>query len=281
MKQAIIVLVFIVTSSSAFRSVAQSDTTKKSRKRTTFSISNKGVALTTADTSKNSKPDDKQWSTHISMDLGVNFLQDNTNYTSPGVRSFLNVPATKQNSSLFDLRQGKSINVNIYPWMKSFRALKTPGQRIFISTGLGLQLYNFRYDNNITYTRNPASITQDTISFSKNKLALDYLNVPLLFTFKTRLYQSPSNPKKNTWLVYGAGITEGYAISTWTKQVSSQRGKVKVHDNFDLAPFNTCITADLGIEDVFRFYVSYQLTSLYTNGIDQHPVSFGIRFLGL
>ena len=208
------------------------------------------------------------------VDLGLNLLMDNANYSSQSVKGLLDVPANRQNKSLFDLRTWKSVNVNIYPWMVRFKALKTKNQRIYISSGIGLQLYNFRYEDPITYTRNPVGVIIDTISFKKDKLALNYLSVPLMFTFKTRLY-------KDEWLVYGAGLTEGFLVDSWTKQESGQRGKVKVFDQFGLANFNTCLSAEIGLEGEFRLYFTYQVTSLFTNGLDQHPLSIGFRFGGI
>lgn len=255
--------------------------TKKKKKSTTFSISNSGIRFETKDSAdahmndKKDKEENKRFSTSLAMvDLGVNILQDNSNYLNADVQSYLNVPDNRKNKELFNLNTGKSINVNIYPWMVKFKALKTAGQRIYISSGIGLQLYNFRYDNNITYTRDPKGVILDSISFSKNKLGLDYLNVPLMITFKTRLF-------KERWLVYGVGITEGLRIASWNKQKSDERGKVKIHDSFGLADWNTCVTAEFGIEGIVRFYGSYQLTSLYNTGLDQHPISFGFRFSGI
>jgi hypothetical protein len=271
---------------------AQTDTAnaqkKKHKRSVTISIPG-GVSIHNTDTAKTKagvadnsgveenkeqKKDPAFKTGLLVFDLGINVLRDNTNYAAPAVKSFLNVPVGKQNASLFDLRQGKSINVNIDPLLVRFKALHTHGQRIYITTGLGLQLYNFRYDQPLTYTRNPVGVTLDTISFKKDKLALDYLNVPLMFTFKTRI-------SKKNWLVYGGGLTEGYRLASWTKQESGARGKVRVHDAFGLADFNTCVSAEIGIEDKFRFYATYQLTSLYTNGLDQHPFSFGFRLAGI
>ncbi|MES2703211.1 MAG: hypothetical protein V4649_11255 [Bacteroidota bacterium] len=255
---------------------------KKKKKHTSISISNKGIRMEKTDSAKGStvgklatKEEENRFTTSIAMvDLGINMIEDNTNYSDPAVQSYLNVPVGNRNTTLFDLKANKSVNVNIYPWMVKFAAVKTHGQRIYISSGLGLQLYNFRYENNISYTRSPAGVIMDTVSFTKNKLGLDYLNLPLMVTFKTRLF-------KDRWLVYGAGITEGFRIASWTKQKSSQRGKVKIHDDFELADFNTCLTAEFGIEGILRFYASYQLTSLYEKGLDQHPFCFGFRFSGI
>lgn len=258
---------------------AQDTTAHKENRKKELSISNKGIYLGAADSAK-SREAKRRWVGSISMDLGVNFLQDNTNYTDPRVISYLsNVPADKRNADLFSLRNSKSINVNLY-WMKTFRALRGEKQKINISTGLGLQLYNFRYDNNITYTKDPSAIIMDTVKFTKNKLGMDYLNVPLMFNFKTRLHHS-ADSKKSTWLVYGVGITAGYNISTWTKQVSGERGKVKQHDDYNFNPFNSCLTAEIGIDDVIRFYGTYQWTNLYNNGIEQHPISIGIKIAGI
>ncbi len=239
-----------------------------------ISLGTSGINVTTPrDSSRKAHRFETHW---VMMDLGFNLLTDNTNYNSPATQAFLHVPDNTKNSSLLGLRGGKSINVNIYPIMLRFAALKTKRQSIYITTGLGLQLYNFRYNEPIVYTKSPNSFitTNDMLHFRKNKLGLDYLNVPLMLTFKTRL-------EHKNWLVYGVGITGGYRISTWTKQVSSEFGKVKTHDQFNFQNFNSCLTGEIGIDGEIRFYVSYQLTSLYKNAIDQHPISFGIRFMGI
>lgn len=256
-------------------------TTHKKKKNHYLSISTDGIHMGMDSTGKNGKKEmvDKERQGRFSnsyalLDLGINLISDNTNYADPSVQSYLKVPAEMRNKSLFDLRTGKSINVNIYPWMLKYMALKTPGQKIYISTGVGLQLYNFRYDEPLTYIKNPPAITLDTIVFKKDKLAIDYLNVPLMVTFKTRI-------SKKKWLTYGVGVTEGYRIGSLNKQVSSARDKVKTRGSFGLADFNTCINAEIGIEGIVRFFASYQLTSMYDNGLDQHPICFGFRLSGI
>jgi len=289
MKQVIFAIATIAMVSCAQTVVAQEKKEEEKKKKHSISLGMDGLSIKTRETDSNKhvtvhdERDDedneskkpKRFSMNTTVfDLGINLLQDNTNYADPNVQAFLNVPAGKQNENLFSLKPGKSINVNIYPLMVRYAAVRTKGQRIYISTGLGLQLYNFRYDEPITYTQNPAGIVMDTISFKKNKLGMDYLSVPLMLTFKTRLH------KKN-WLVYGVGVTGGYRICSWTKQVSGQRGKVKGYDAFGTADFNTCVSAEIGLDGVFRVFGTYQLTSMYDNGLDQHPICFGIRFSGI
>jgi len=279
---------FIVTILLISNVALAQDNDNGTHKRKALTISNKGIKIEESDgkegffVSNTDKNDEKssaaedKFELHWgSMDLGINSLQDKTNYSSAAAQNFLKVDASVKNSNLFDMNQGKSINVNIYPLLTKYRLVKTNNFKLYLVSGVGLQFYNFRFNKPITYvnTSTPAVI-MDTVNFSKNKLAFDYLNVPLGLTFKNRL-------SKSKWLVYGFGLTGGYRLASWTKQVSDERGKQKVHDKFDFADFNSCVTAEIGIDDVFRLYASYQLTSLQTDGLNQHPFSIGIRFSGI
>lgn len=293
MKNTIFAIAAIAGLLFANTSVAQDKKEEKKEEpkhKTTLTISNRGIYFSSADSANGLKAGKVKkertegiFSSNFAMiDLGFNQLIDNTNYSDPAVKTFLDVPANMQNKSVFTLHTAKSINVNIYPWMIKFRALKTEGQRIYLSSGIGFQFYNFRFENPVTYAKNPARVTMDTIVFTKDKLAMNYLNIPLMLTFKTRVHRDDSGKSsKDKWLVYGFGVTEGMRIDSWSKQKSGARGKVKVHDAFGLADFNTCVSAEIGLEGFIRFYATYQVTSLYSNGIDQHPVSFGIRLGGI
>jgi len=281
------IALLLLTGSAYAQSTNTADTASgKHKKKHEVSISNKGIFIRSIDSAmkaEEAKPKkDSKWSSNMSMDLGLNMLQDNTDYNSAAVKNYLQVPGSQQNKALFNIRQSKSVYVNYYPWLRSYRALKTDGQKIYITSGFGFQFYNFKYENNITYTRNPSKIVNDTLRFTKNKLGIDYLNVPLMLTFKTRI-SSNANPKKDKWLVYGVGVTEGVDLRAWTKQISGEFGKVKIHDHFSIADMNTCLTAEIGVDDVIRFFGSYQVTSLYngSTGLDQHPIAFGLRISGI
>jgi hypothetical protein len=287
MKQSLFAIATIACLSFAPALMAQEkkeETATKKKHRTVISMGKDGVRVKATDsagkTTDEGKADEdtddrSRFLSHVfMMDLGFNMIQDNTDYTNPAVANYLKVPAANLNKNLFNLNNAKSVNVNIYPWMARFSALRTKNQRIYISSGVGFQIYNFRYESPLTYTRNPAGVILDTISFKKDKLSMNYISIPLMLTFKTRLY-------KTHWLAYGVGITGGYRISSWTKQVSGQRGKVKQHDAFGLADFNTCLSAEIGLDGAIRLYATYQLTSMYDNALGQHPISFGIRLSGI
>jgi hypothetical protein len=216
------------------------------------------------------------------LDLGVNSLVDNTLYPTPGGSNFfMNVDAPHNNKDLFSLRQGKSVNVNIYPVLLKANLYHSPRQRITLATGLGLQLYNFRFTKPVSYQSDPAThVILDSVSFSKNKLAFNYLTVPLMLNAKTRI--GSRGGSHGYWLVYGAGVSGGYLLSSWTKQISEERGKQKNHDDFNFSKTNLCVNGEIGLDGYFRLYASYQLTKLHEDGpLDQHPFSIGIRFLGI
>lgn len=259
--------------------VAQEKEDGKEKKKTAIVIGTDAIKIThTDEDGKEEKEDkdDKKFKIGILMfDFGLNNIDDKTDYSSKEAQDFLNVDPTLENENLFSLKNNKSVNVDIYPIIGRFRVLNTNGQKIYIGMGVGLQLYNFRFTKNISYTNvTTPQVNMDTLLFTKNKLAFNYLSVPLMATFKTKLAEK-------AWLVYGVGITGGYRISSWTKQVSGELGKVKNHDQFNFKDFNSCVTAEIGLDDYFRLYASYQITPMHEYALDQHPYCIGLRFGGM
>jgi hypothetical protein len=211
----------------------------------------------------------------LMFDLGINALHDQTNYASPAAQQYLQVGADKKNSNLFSLRQGKSINVNIWPVLLDFRLLKSRNQKISLYTGAGLQLYNFKFNKDISYLNETSPmVIEDSVKFSKNKLAFAYVSVPLMLNFKTRL-------AGKFWVTYGVGVIGGYCFDSWTKQISDERGKQKNHDQFNFQKFNLNLSGEIGINGYVRFYGTYQVTNMYQNALSQNPYCIGIRFFGI
>jgi hypothetical protein len=245
------------------------DTTR--RKNKSIAIGTDGVHI--GDTGKFvEKPFEIEFTV---VDVGINTLQDKTNYAGAAAQGFLNTPDGMKNDQLFSLRTGKSWNVNVWPVMFKVRLLKTSGQKLYVSSGVGLQMYNFRFNKDISYLNNTTpEVFKDSVQFSKNKLGITYLSIPLSLTAKTKI-------AKKTWLIYSAGLTGGYRISSLTKQESGARGKQKNHDAFNFNDFNACVTGEIGVSGLFRIYASYQLTALHETALDQHPFSIGLRFGGV
>ncbi len=256
--------------------VAQEKDKKEIKK--SLSVGTNGIKITNE--AKVSKDDEKEDVFTIrfgSVDIGVNSLQDQTNYNSTAAQQFLDVPQASMNENLFDLNTGKSINVNVWVTELGWNLTsKSKRQKVLISTGIGLQMYNFRFNKQITYINEttPSLYIDTVVKMSKNKLGFTYLSMPLNLTFKTRA-------GKKTWLVYGVGITGGYRIASWTKQISDLYGKRKNRDPFNFNDFNACVTGQVGVNGYLRLYATYQVTPLHENALEQYPLCIGIRIGGI
>lgn len=214
------------------------------------------------------------------VDLGFANYNDQTDYGQAG--SFLvNRPGFPAiNGSDFKLRTGKSVNVNIWFFMQTLHLVK---ENVNLKYGLGLELNNYRYRSAISYKENGpvpysnGSITnapfvfRDSISFSKNKLAADYLTVPLMLNFASNA-KSGKKP-----FILSVGVSAGYLYSQRNKQKSEERGKEKNKGDYDLEKFKFSYIGEIGFGPV-KFYGSYSPKSLYEHSLDIRPFTFGIRF---
>lgn len=214
------------------------------------------------------------------LDLGFSNYNDKTNYATTG--SYLvNKPGSPAFSgSDFKLRTGKSINVNIWVFMQRLSIIK---QYVNLKYGLGVELNNYRYKSAISYKEDgtiPYSaslqttapfIFRDSISFTKNKLAADYLTVPMMLNFST----NPFSSKKG--LSLSVGVSAGYLYSQRNKQKSEQREEQKNKGEYDLERFKLSYIGELGLGPV-RLYGSYSPKSMYEHSLDLRPYNVGLRF---
>lgn len=203
------------------------------------------------------------------FDLGFANINDKTDYAGVEAQSYLKTiragdkPLTKDD---LKLRSAKSSNVNIWVVMQRLNVAKG---YVNIKYGLGLEMFNFRYESNISYNKNPAFIYRDTINFSKNKLYAAYATIPFMININT-------NPG-NKGLTFSAGASAGYLIGSHNKQVSTERGKVKTKGDLGLEKFRLAYIGELGIGPIHLFG-SYSVHRLHESGLDQYPYSIGIRF---
>ncbi len=204
------------------------------------------------------------------FDLGFANVNDKTVYGSAAANSYLKTirPAEQPFSSNdLKLRASKSSNVNIWIFMQRLNLTKGV---LNLKYGLGLEMFNYRYENNISYHKNPAYIFRDSIDFSKNKLYAGYLTVPFMVNVNT-------NPGNRKSLSFSAGVSAGYLVASRNKQISSERGKTKTRGDFDLEKFRLAYIGELGLGPV-RLFGSYSINTLHQNGLQQYPYSLGIRF---
>ncbi len=196
----------------------------------------------------------------VILDLGFANYNDQTNYPS----SF-NPNSTKD---WFNLRTGKSVDVNIWLFMQRLNVIK---HVVNLKYGLGIELNNYRYSSPILFSENPATeVTYDTSRYyKKNKLAADYVTVPLMLNFNF-------TPHRRYGYGVSFGASAGYLYSSRQKVITSEDGKQKKHDDFDLNPWKISWIGEIQLGYV-RLYGSYATKSMFKQGLNQTPYTIGIR----
>ncbi|MBX2930908.1 MAG: hypothetical protein KF781_03045 [Chitinophagaceae bacterium] len=208
------------------------------------------------------------------LDIGFANYRDKTDYTFAQAGNYLrtiNASVGDVAKESLKLRTGKSSNVNLWIFMQKINLSK---HFINLKYGLGLEMYNFRFDRNISYRKNPDPfIFNDTVNFSKNKLYAGYITIPLMLNFDF----APNNRKQ--LFTISAGVSAGYLINSRNKQISDIRGKIKYKGDFDLQPFRLAAVGEVGLGPI-RLYGSYSLNALHDKGtrLEQYPYVIGVRF---
>ncbi|HJV20810.1 MAG TPA: outer membrane beta-barrel protein [Sediminibacterium sp.] len=207
------------------------------------------------------------------FDLGFANMRDNTDYAYAQAGSYFRTlrPADGPvNADSYRLITGKSTNVNLWFFMQKLNVSK---HVLNLKYGLGLEMYNFRYDTRLSYRKDPQPyVYNDSISFSKNKLYAGYLTVPFMVNVNT-------TPNSRKGFSFSAGVSAGYLLSSRNKQISAERGKQKINGDFNLEPWRFAAIGEMGIGPV-RLYGSYSLNKFQKDitRVEQFPYAVGVRF---
>ena len=225
---------------------------------------------------RNEKPGNVSTNWFI-IDIGFsNYSNQTKDYSSAGGYLYNRTGAAPLGENDFDLNVGKSININIWFFMQRLNLIK---HHLNLKYGLGLELNNYRYNSQVSYLKeNPfvtgvapsPTIIRDSVSFSKNKLATDYLTIPLMLNYST----NPYNQHKGFSI--SVGVSAGYLYSQRNKQISDDRGKQKTRGGIGVEQFKFSYVGEIGLGPV-RLYGSYSPTSFYKKQLDFRPYNLGIR----
>lgn len=207
------------------------------------------------------------------MDLGFANMRDNTDYASAQAGGYFKTfrpadGAVNQNS--YKLINGKSSNVNIWFFMQKLNIIN---HVVNLKYGLGLEMYNYRFDTRLSFRKDPQPyVFNDSIPFTKNKLYVEYLTVPIMLNFNT-------TPDSRRGFSFSAGVSAGYLTNSRNKQISAERGKEKIKGDFNFEPWRVAAIGELGLGPV-RLYGSYSLNRLQKDitRVEQYPYTVGIRF---
>lgn len=173
-----------------------------------------------------------------------------------------------------ELNYARSYRLNVNFLETGFN-IGTP--KIRLVTGMGLAFTSYALDNQTKLIKSNGMLdyTIDTVhSYRKNKLNVQYLNVPLLLCFTTK-----NKEKGSVRLAIGPEV--GLRIGTNQKQVFFENGdkmKPKNKSDFYLSPFLANATARVSFGKL-TFFGTYSLNSIFVagKGPGLNAYSVGIR----
>ena len=171
----------------------------------------------------------------------------------------------------FSLNNKKSTNINV--WVVT-QKLNLYQHKINLKYGLGVEMFNFRFDKPISFREDIiTNVKYDVVSFTKNKLLVKYLTVPVQINF------SP-NPTNKKAFYASIGMSAGYLWNAKNKQISAERGKEKYRGNFNLNDWRFATIGELGLGAI-RLYGSFANSNLFDINqriLDMQPFAVGLRF---
>jgi hypothetical protein len=286
MKTTILIVSVMLMAATSF---AQTDSVQIGKKDDTIRIggmiilkkgepeNNKHVTVTVGNRRKNKETSNISTSSLI-FDIGFSNWTDKTNYAQAKADGYL-VGSPDLTANDFKLKTVKSVNVNIWFFMQRMNLIK---HYVNLKYGLGLELNNYRFKNNISFNEgginpfNPSQniphpfVFKDTVNFSKDKLAADYVTIPLMLNFRT----NPNYSDKG--ISISAGVSMGYLYSSRNKQKSDARGKERNRGDYDLQQWKFSYVGELGLGPV-HLYGSYSPKSIFKNDLNFTPYTIGLR----
>jgi Outer membrane protein beta-barrel domain len=208
------------------------------------------------------------------IDLGFANYNDNTNPAEAQAiagNAYNGTPGNPGNPNWAKLRGGRSRSVNIWLFMQRINLIN---HAVNLKYGLGIELNNYFYDDKrVRISKNPTKITldQDLANAKKNKLAADYLTLPLMLNFNFTPKLRPHS------FGFSAGVSAGYLYSARQKiKIGNDVSKTK--SDFDLERWKFAYVAELLLGPV-KLYGSYAFKSMWEkgSGLKQTPYTVGFR----
>ena len=217
------------------------------------------IIIDTVDASPKKKARDAEpkWS---GLEFGFNV---NTN--AGGTSSFSNHPYWENDPS-----SSRYFNLNFFE--RRFSIVK---EYVGITTGLGFNFSGFSIPNNYELKDSANMIfgVQGESQYSKNKLKVTYLTLPLLLQFNT----NANNEKGFYWTT---GVIGGVRIASKWKTEGETDGRsfeLKKKGVYGLNPFKLDASLRMGYKS-WGVFVNYSILSLFDaqKTVGVYPLSFGI-----
>jgi len=190
-----------------------------------------------------------------------------------GINNFLDTDNELSHEDMADLNTGRSwvINLNFAQYSLGFGT-----SHIGLVTGLGLEMNNYFFDEDITIIEFGDYVIADPLSGNvmKSKLTTTYLRIPVLLEV-----QFPNTVRSKRVFLSG-GIVAGLKLGSHTKVVYDDDGgknKDKNRDDFNINPFKYGLTARIGFGNI-SFFGDYYISTMFVKdkGPELHPFSLGL-----
>lgn len=171
------------------------------------------------------------------------------------------------------LRTGKAVFFNLNLFDFKFDLVK---DHLFLGSGLGFSFRNYYFstqDSILVPNASTVTAAPATAPWFKNKLAVDYLTVPLMLEYNTSKYN------ENAFHV-GAGMVFNLKMGSRVKTKSSDI-KAKDYNDFNVRTVEWDARVQVGY-GVLNLFATYSLNSLFKNnqGPELKPMTFGIGLAG-
>jgi hypothetical protein len=174
-----------------------------------------------------------------------------------------------------------SFGVNAYLFHD--RPLNKKGTLAF-AIGAGVSSFNIHNNAQFSYTENDEGnlITEFTpfaegLEYKKNKLSLNYLEIPVEFRIRTMKIDEEDKSRTNFRLYLG--FKAGYLLSSHTKYKDDD-SKIKVYNIKNLLEYRYGPTLRIGFKKI-GFQAFYSMTSIFKTGLgpELYPFSLGITWM--
>lgn len=251
----------LLTIGLASNAQAQKDTVKTKNVEITYGL---GIKINgKKDTTKRTEAGDARFVggiTFTRLDIGFTKLIDNGSFSLSPANDFLDYKPWKTSTVSFDvLQMGYRFN-NYF--------------KVYLAGGFDWT--HIRLDKDITIQKNTPGLEDyvvEPIAFSKNRFSSSYVHFPLNFEFRTK----ENYMGKRVRVVLGPEV--GFLLGGKVKQVSSERGKVKVKDDYHFTPFRYGATVRVGYGGLGVF-AKYNANDMFetTNQKGLKSMSFGLTF---
>jgi len=242
--------------------IIRSDTTVTVKKKQfiKFSFGDRKAKVDSTRKANAGKPGFNFGITFSRVDIGLATLIDNGSFTLSPKNDFLRYRSWKTSNFGFDFVQfGYRFNNNF---------------KMYVSGGFDWT--HIRLRENVTIQKGGSSLTyiNDNVEFSKNRFSSTYFRIPLSFEFRS------SENSKGKRFRFIAGPEASFLLGGKVKQISAERGKQKIEDDYHFTRFRYGAVTRIGYGGA-GIFAKYYFNDMFENSPAQEGLknfSFGFTF---